>query len=282
MVKPPIIDTVVASYVFLFRNFGHAVKMGWPYFAATMLMVGLYAYTTYATTTFLINITTHDEQVSEQLAAMTLRFTSLYIFFDLLYPFLLLLVSIVWVRAILYGVSDKNAFKIPKDLSLFISLVWYSIKVALLFLVILAPVAFLGSLLGSGLALWLFLLPAVIFICVVAIAISSLFIYIPAKINGENLSIFECWEILKGIRARFIVTQFLCIVPIFFIMSFSTLLSYGASPLAFAVIQFVFLVPCFFVHPFVLLSVMTAYYMWLKKNPNWREENEETYFPTSL
>ena len=31
MVKPPIVDTVVASYVFLFRNFGHAVKMGWPY-----------------------------------------------------------------------------------------------------------------------------------------------------------------------------------------------------------------------------------------------------------
>ena len=39
--KPPIIGTVIASYVFLFRHLGHAAKMGWPYLVFLLLGASL-------------------------------------------------------------------------------------------------------------------------------------------------------------------------------------------------------------------------------------------------
>ena len=107
--KPPIIGTVIASYVFLFRHLGHAVKMGWPYLVIAALSFFYILY---------IDIEMRASMIHSHEAAADFNYSKLrrkYFLTDILFGivqltgtvYFLSALMISWSRAVTKGISPN-------------------------------------------------------------------------------------------------------------------------------------------------------------------------------
>ena len=252
MVKPPIVDTVVASYVFLFRNFGHAVKMGWPFILVTSLSAFFSAYLAYQHFTFLRQIPAPSFEQSIQFFEQNSDFHSTMETLDLIAAFLWIVVCIAWARAVTQGISSENACKIPQDIGLIFYLVWQCILIALIPIVLFSIPFFLlfsmfsMAFVGTAMHFVLFF-----FLSFLIIVFSPLLLVFPARVNGQNIGLWGCWTWLKGHRLRIGSILFLCALP-YLVIQFLVSWIQIDDPLTGSILTILFVLPSLLIQAFSL------------------------------
>ena len=114
------------------------------------------------------------------------------------------------------------------------------------------------------------------------------YLRIVARANNETLSSTRAANLFKGLLSRFRFSVVFVVISLFFVMSFVINLSdllmssavYASVPSM--VVGFIMVA----IIPYVLTGILGAYYLWFRQHPNWlqdeKEDNEESYFPTSL
>ncbi|MCB1681306.1 MAG: hypothetical protein H6858_09365 [Rhodospirillales bacterium] len=250
--KPPILQTVIASYVFLIKNFTYALKVGWPFIVFVLFISGLLDYAVVERhNAFLQNA--EDFEAFENSSILNNPFFPTFLFCgNLLILYFLTSFCINWIRAATRGIGRFSTCNPFKDYKLVLSCYLYTFFYVLMIIPFFSP----------------------------------LFLGLAAKANNQTIASDEAYRFFNGLKLRFSFTLLLCYLP-FLILEFVDS-NFFFAPTDFSS-AFTF-EPVFFIINSVGLiivsglscGVLSAYYLWYLRNPDWIQEQEETYYPTEL
>lgn len=268
---PPVIGTAVASWVFLLRNFRHALWLGWPFFA---LIFCLYVW---------------DYSLRDMKQPRWLEYALIVPGMAFAVILLLSLAAMCagWMRAVINGVSRKNfchplrEWKIAFCLfAQMISIDYFSGLIALTMAAACFFVFYgLSFILPAGIYDFIVLqvsnIPSLlIFNFVINIAavvlIMGHWLYLPAISTGTILLNKDARELLKGLRISFCFCLVVALFPLFAIdfipVEFRELSEryFGRDNTFYVRASLDFL--SFILIPYIFYGVLSAYYLWVRKN----------------
>lgn len=271
MAKPPAGAIAYASWVFLFRNFRHALWLGWPYFS---LIIFLLVWEYY------IGDTKLPAWADYALVVPSLGFVAI-----LLLSFSAMCAG--WMRAIVQGVSRKNfcrplgEWKIAFCLiAQMIGIDYFSGLIALTFaaacLFLFYGLSFiLPEELYEFIVLSVSNIPALLIfnflINIVALVfIMGHWLYLPARATGTILSNKEARELLRGLRVSLSYCFFVALFPLFVLPLLSEEFweiseSYLSDDNLFYIetsLNFL----SFIILPYIFCGVLSGYYLWIRKH----------------
>lgn len=281
---PPVIGTAVASWVFLLRNFPHALWLGWPYFSLLFLLfVWDYSF---------------DDAKLPVWADYTLVIPGIAFAVIFLLSFSGMCAG--WMRAVINGVSQKNFCHPLKEwkiafclmaqmigIDYFSGIIALAIAAACLFLFyglsIILPEATYNSIVLSLSNIPSFLIFCFLINTAAFVFIMGHWLYLPARATGRILSNNEARKLLKGLRISFFFCLTVALFPLFALPVFSlefieTTERYFSRDHSFyltATLSFL----SFIIMPYIFCGVLSGYYLWVRKNRMMRSPRRETTVP---
>lgn len=247
--KPPAGAIAYASWVFLFRNFRHALWLGWPYLVITSLQT---LYLSYWQMTVFYNL---RAQTHPNILELSQPFYFLFLLLPIWIYFQTAL-CISWIRFLTQGIKKSRRCSPIKEYKLVLSCFFYSL--------------FLPSM--------------------VIPFLSPLFLVFAAKCNNDIIKRDEAYRLFKGLKAGYMRCCILIALPFGLIslvftyasMSFMAPSNFQTFYVGHALLSQVLSFFYFAFLPFLYCGVLSAYYLWLKKNPNWQEQAARSGYPTKL
>ncbi len=285
--KPPIIGTAIASYVFLFRNFGHAVKMGWPFLVFLILCASLQM-------SFSFFVHNNFDATFQFMSSdwFGLLFFLLNLWFGFFYLLFITAFCVGWMRAITRGVSDQNFCALKREGTLVFCCIAQLLGIYVATWIISSLIMFLAYgffyILSQVLPVSVLTPLSFVFestpMIIIAIFVLSLlpliylapsFLYFPAKASGFVISSKLGRKYFRGLSLRFFASVCVALVPFAFaylcyFVSLAGIASFfGAMDEGYQIFGFmltVFVVIISFIIPPIFCGVLSGYYLWVKKH----------------
>jgi hypothetical protein len=268
---PPIIGTAVAAWVFLLRNFRHALWLGWPFF---LCLFSLFVWDYY------LGDTQFLPWAEYALIVPGIAFAVI-----LLLSFSAMCAG--WMRAVINGVSKNNFCHPLKEWKIAFCMIAQMIGIDYFSGFIALGIAAICLFLFYGLSLILpeqiyeFIVLSLsniptflIFYYLINIAgfvfIMGHCLYLPARATGRILSNSEARKLLKGLRISFFFCLSIALFPLFALPVFSlefieTTQTYFSRDHSFYLTAtLIFL--CFIMLPYIFCGVLSGYYLWVRKH----------------
>lgn len=284
--KPPAGAIAYASWVFLFKNFRHALWLGWPYLVFQLLQAGLVLLLFF----YFMN---HIFELGPKLGRFDPYGGFSLFFFNFVFPFidavLLCCLGIGWMRAIVHGVSHKNQCSFRDEWKLVLLCIAQLFGIYVCFSVFMVPFIMVSFFTLEGLSFevaWFATAILMLFLVFMPLYfLGHAFMYFPAKANGHVLSSKFGWRLFKGLRFNFLISVVFAFLPLAAILILSIALLGSASTLLpqldFKVNTPLIILASLILNFFMVLifcGVLSGYYLWIRKH-RMKSERPQTKVP---